>query len=67
MLDLSFAMSYKGLKVSTLNFKNQSHVLNFRESLRSDDVSVLSFSMSSKGLKASTLNFRDESHSCPKF
>ena len=53
--------------MSTLNFKNQSHVLNFRESLRSDDVSVLSFSMSSKGLKASTLNFRDESRSCAKF
>ena len=64
---LSFSTTSKGLKVSTLNFKNQSHVLNFRESLRSDDVSVLGFSMSSKGLKVSTLNFRDESRSCAKF
>ena len=51
---LSFAMSSKGLKVSKFKLQGlKLLILNFWESLRSDDVLVLSFSMSYKGLKAS--------------
>ena len=51
---LSFATSSKGLKVSKFKLQGlKLLILNFWESLRSDDVLVLSFSMSYKGLKAS--------------
>ena len=51
---LSFATSSKGLKASKFKLQGlKLLILNFWESLRSDDVLVLSFSMSYKGLKAS--------------